>query len=197
MPSYLKPELDAIKVPTVIDIAWSAGFYEGEGHCSAVVSKAAIMVTQKDTELLYKLRDWFGGRVYFARCKSVRPDTQCHVWKAFGDRARLFLALVYPYLSSRRKAQADATHILDFLGDRSPSEFDYEEIRSMLDVKAAYSKVDPIKKAKRSQQMRDSYLRRMQNPEYASRTRANSLARSVKRRQDFKNSQSDGPERVM
>jgi hypothetical protein len=100
-----KPELDATKVPTALDIAWSAGIYEGEGTCRLCGhTKRGFMVSvaQKDPELLYRLRDWFGG--------SIRGVSKsgCHNWEICGDRARIFVALIYAVLTSRRKIQADA-----------------------------------------------------------------------------------------
>jgi hypothetical protein len=112
-----KPELDATKVPNALDIAWSAGIYEGEGTCRLCGhTKRGFMVSvaQKDPELLYRLRDWFGG--------SIRGVSKsgCHNWEICGDRARIFIALIYGFLTARRKAQADGTRALEFLRGTSP-----------------------------------------------------------------------------
>jgi len=115
-----KPELKATKVPTSHDIAWAAGFYEGEGtcrNCGHTERGFMVSVTQKDTECLYLLRDWFGGSV---RDNGARTGIQ--VWDACGDRARVFIALIYKFLSSRRRLQIDATGCLDFLENKT-SEF--------------------------------------------------------------------------
>ena len=110
------PALDATKTPTVLDIAWAAGFFEGEGHPRLNYKRGVdLSVSQKDPEILYRLRDWFGGAVRFAKCKTVPADRQVYQWNACGDRARLFFALVYHSLSARRKAQIDATGALEFL----------------------------------------------------------------------------------
>src|SRR5271170_6920004 len=108
-PMYVRPgrpDLDATKVPSLIDIAWSAGIYEGEGCCRlAGKTKRGLMiqVAQKDPELLYRLRDWFGGSVKFAHCSTVPADQQVYSWSACGDRARIFLALIYSFMTARRK----------------------------------------------------------------------------------------------
>lgn len=54
-----------------IDLAWAAGFYEGEGWVSFLNTPSMknpqlrLMVTQKDTVPLYKLKEIFGvGSVY-------------------------------------------------------------------------------------------------------------------------------------
>jgi hypothetical protein len=126
-----KPELDATKVPNEIDIAWAAGIYEGEGHCRLCGhTKRGFMVqiVQKDPELLYRLRDWFGGSV-----SGVRKGNSCHSYDICGDRARIFIALVYKFMTVRRKAQIDATETLDFLGSHSSMGLNAAQIRSQLD----------------------------------------------------------------
>ena len=51
MPYATKPELDATKTPTLLDIAWAAGVYEGEGtvHQRRIAS-AQTEVVQKKTQ---------------------------------------------------------------------------------------------------------------------------------------------------
>lgn len=123
-----KPELDATKVPTEIDIAWAAGIYEGEGTCRLCghgKRSFAAAVVQKDPELLYRLRDWFGG--------SVNTNgAWCHVWDICGDRARIFIALIYKFMTARRKLQVDETNCLDFLGMVSPEVLSERDIRLLL-----------------------------------------------------------------
>lgn len=112
-----KPELNATKVPTAFDIAWAAGFYEGEGtcrNCGHTERGFMVSVTQKDSECLYLLRDWFGGSV-----RDNGAGVGVHVWDACGDRARIFVALIYKFLSSRRRLQVDATGCLEFLEDKT------------------------------------------------------------------------------
>lgn len=116
------PALDATKVPTAIDIAWAAGFWEGEGSCRRTKTRGiSITAVQKDSESLYRLREFFGGNVRFARCATIPPEQQCHVWECCGDRARLFMAVIYSFLTARRKAQIDATRALEFLNGLSPA----------------------------------------------------------------------------
>lgn len=112
-----KPGLDATKVPTNLDVAWAAGIYEGEGSCVCPNVNGShsfsVMVSQKDPELLYRLRDMFGG--------TVRPymngGFDIHRWQICGDRGRVFLATIYPYLTARRKQQIDVTRAKIFLDE--------------------------------------------------------------------------------
>jgi hypothetical protein len=131
-------ELDATKFPAELDIAWSAGIYEGEGHCRRRKSQSGMAsVVQKDPEILYRLRDWFGGSIRLASAKTVPQDRWCYAWNICGDRCRAFLAVIYPYLSARRKAQVDAIEALAFLNGAAPDGMSFQEIRNALAERAA------------------------------------------------------------
>ena len=78
----ISPRLEPTKVPSELDIAWAAGVYEGEGSiCEPTpTASARIAVAQKDTEILYRLRDWFGGSVLRHCGRSPKPDQVCYKW---------------------------------------------------------------------------------------------------------------------
>jgi hypothetical protein len=124
-----RPDLDATKVPSAIDIAWSTGIYEGEGTCRLAGVRRGLMasVVQKDPEILYRLRDWFGGSV---RDNGAKID--CHTWDICGDRCRVFLALCYSFLSARRKVQVDKTNALEFMSGMSPAGLSQSDLQGRL-----------------------------------------------------------------
>ena len=130
---YSKPETRPTKVPNDIDIAWSAGVYEGEGNIanSNAYACSRIMVSQKDPEILFKLRDWFGGSVKKNSGGKTKPEDIIHKWIACGERGRVFAALIYGFMSSRRRAQIDKTRILDFLEGRNPQGLSMSELQSI------------------------------------------------------------------
>lgn len=144
MPYATKPELDATKTPTLLDIAWAAGVYEGEGtvHQRRIAS-AQTEVVQKDPEILYRLRDWFGGSVGMQGGGSTPEAWRCHSWTVCGDRCRLFVALIYGYLSARRRAAIDATRTLEFLRGQSPAGMALDDIRGLIaaHAEARYSQI--------------------------------------------------------
>lgn len=126
-------ELEPTKVPTAVDIAWAAGIYEGEGCCQASkIGRFTIRVTQKDPEILYRLREWLGG--------SVVKQGICHAWLACGDRGRYFTALIYSFLSARRKSQIDMACGLSFLHGADPSTLSIPEISDLLDSRPTRSR---------------------------------------------------------
>lgn len=112
--------LDAVKRPTAIEVAWAAGIYEGEGCCTTNHNGTgsmsfAITVAQKDPELLYRLRDLFGGKIgHYNRTFNKKVCPISH-WKICGDRARTFIGVIYPFLTARRKEQIEVTPAGDFL----------------------------------------------------------------------------------
>lgn len=109
--SINKPALS----PTIKDIAWAAGVYEGEGSIAAkeVVKKGVryrstpcISITQKDPWLTDRLRQLFGGKVYqFKSSNKAMGDTKYCRWVLHGPRCRGFAYTIYSFLSPRRKEQ--------------------------------------------------------------------------------------------
>lgn len=103
--------------PTDVEIAWAAGIYEGEGCAAGAEGRTIAVVNQKDPELLYRLRAMFGGRIEMIRADSPKF---CHKWLLYGDYARGFFALIWPYMTSRRKAQIEKANGLKFTGFKQP-----------------------------------------------------------------------------
>lgn len=102
--------------PTIRDIAWAAGIYEGEGTCQSVkyaqgIAKGvAVRVVQKDAWLTARLRELFGGSnsKYSIRCGSPKNPGERREywhWDLYGSRAIGFLETIYVFLSPRRQEQ--------------------------------------------------------------------------------------------
>lgn len=127
------PELDPTNIPSAIDVAWASGLYEGEGSVRGYNKRSTIaQMCQKDPEILHRLREFFGGSV----CEYANPGATkvgtIFKWTVAGDKARIFLALVYPFLSIRRKGQLDKSNALLFLSGHSPSELSREQLLARL-----------------------------------------------------------------
>ena len=92
----------AIEHPRLLDIAWAAGLYEGEGTCcTSGRGSFTVQITQKDTEILEKMQRLFGGYVYLRK-------SGVSAWQACGARARGFGFTIFSFLSQRRRAQLEA-----------------------------------------------------------------------------------------
>ena len=111
---WSKPEHAPIAHPSILDIAWAAGIFEGEGTCRRShgvkdpYGSMAITVGQKERWILDKLRDLFGGRVSISKAKpnSNIPSGPQHIWYVGGSRGRGFILTIFTFLSPRRRAQA-------------------------------------------------------------------------------------------
>lgn len=102
------PKTKASRSPSTHDIAWAAGIYEGEGTCGAHRTSSRSVrfhasVSQKNPEILLRLKALFGGGVYQFRSGAKR--TVMHNWQVNRARALGFLFTIYPFLSQRRREQ--------------------------------------------------------------------------------------------
>lgn len=89
--------------PTMRDLAWAAGFIEGEGS----FGRSVIAATQKGVEPLQMLHAFFGGTVREDRKKrGLGAGSKMWNWNAHGARARGIIMTLYPFFTTRRKAQA-------------------------------------------------------------------------------------------
>lgn len=95
---------DPVLTPTPVDVAWAAGFLEGEGNF-AVPTKggpsANAHATQKDREPLERLLALFGG--------TITKHGQRDIWKwnVYGKNAVALLEAISPYMSTRRRERID------------------------------------------------------------------------------------------
>ena len=106
-----------------VDIAWAAGFIDGEGCIQISKSKdkkdkdrlqfsLRVTVVQVDTRPLEFLQSLFGGHIHddSSRLKKERAKEgkwrPCKKWAIHGLDAYAFLVLIRPYLKTK-KEQAD------------------------------------------------------------------------------------------
>ncbi len=80
------------------DLAYIAGFWEGEGSAGFYSKgkgqrRLEVTVFQKDTRILYWLKENFGG--------IIRTTRSCSSWAIRYERAREFLLKILPYLRCR------------------------------------------------------------------------------------------------
>lgn len=94
-----------------IEVAWAAGFWEGEGYVYAWKHRAKpggkeyvylkVGASQKEPEPLEKLFVLFGGnRIH--RSSNIQRIWR---WGATGATADVFLDAIWPHLSQRRREQ--------------------------------------------------------------------------------------------
>lgn len=93
---------------TTREIAWCAGFLEGEGCFSLHSKNGGIMVSalQVQKEPLDKLYRVLGGKMSFRERKNKNPkNSDVWAWWVTGPRAASIMMTLYPFLSLIRKEQ--------------------------------------------------------------------------------------------
>ena len=98
----------AVLSPTIKDIAFAAGFCEGEASFlrSKLSKSQKVTLAQVNFEPLRWLQRRFGGNILCANRKRKRGNEQrCYRWEINGCRARGFMMTVFAFMSAKRKAQ--------------------------------------------------------------------------------------------
>ena len=87
------------------EIAWCAGFFDGEGCIAPIHGSYFIRVTQKNPEALVRFQKVFnGGKLY--RIQSEK--SYAHHYKLYGLDAILALVSMLPYLTVKREEAIEA-----------------------------------------------------------------------------------------
>jgi hypothetical protein len=84
----------------MLDIAWAAGIFEGEGNFRRAGRAVSVAVSQKDPALLWRLKALFGGAIY-----QHKSPAMIHTWLIHGARARGFAYTIFTFLTTRRRRQ--------------------------------------------------------------------------------------------
>ena len=94
-------------VPGPADLAWAAGFLEGEGSFTRTQHRLRVKAVQVNLEPLLKLQHFFGGRIY---SQKAYRDTHSpsFIWTANGRLAVAVVRQIYEMLSAKRQMQARA-----------------------------------------------------------------------------------------
>lgn len=101
-PRVNRTAMNAVESPSLCDLAWAAGVYEGEGHVRGREGDTIqVQIVQKDRWLLDRLVQLFGGAIY-----GPHGHSGCFNWYVSGVRARGFVLTIFTFLSPRRREQA-------------------------------------------------------------------------------------------
>lgn len=97
------PSVIATDSPGIIEIAWLAGFYEGEGCCTIVNNQFTLMIGQANREPLDKIKRFFGGKVYQT---ATHPTSgTVYYWKVNYERAEGIAFTIFTFLSIEKKSK--------------------------------------------------------------------------------------------
>jgi hypothetical protein len=90
--------------PTLRDIAWAAGFLEGEGSFVRRGVSTVVSAGQVNKEPVQRMLELFGGSLNSYDREPPNAPT-FWTWLAAGARGRGVAMTVYPFLSARRQRQ--------------------------------------------------------------------------------------------
>lgn len=89
----------------VKDIAWAAGFIEGEGYVHSARHSPAVECTQVQLEPLERLQRVFGGSISFVKRTTNNPKWQDYYrWQCYRKTAAAALMTIFCLMSPKRQA---------------------------------------------------------------------------------------------
>lgn len=100
----------AIKMATLRDIEWAAGFCEGEASFGKTRNSASVALPQTESrEPLERMLSLFGGSINFIDNTKIRQQginrRDQELWSISGSRARGFMMTIYSLMSPKRQYQ--------------------------------------------------------------------------------------------
>jgi hypothetical protein len=94
---------------SLTDIAWAAGFYEGEGS----VAERSAVISQVNRWPLERLFLLFGGNIHKTRRDTRYEAQEIFQWVICGQNGRDFIRAIYPFLSPKRQNQINIKFLTD------------------------------------------------------------------------------------
>lgn len=101
---------NATRIRTEVDIAWVAGFLEGEGHFRRSFSTNDRFGTEEasagqvNPEPLVRLQEFFGGSIHKKK-RSKWGLSDIFYWQVTGERARVLMRAIESLMSAHRRDQ--------------------------------------------------------------------------------------------
>jgi hypothetical protein len=90
------------------NIAWAAGLFEGEGHCSLIRNYPVLALGMTDKEVVEKFVSVIGvGNIRVIDSKRANHNKIWEVRITHSTTVIEVLSMLYPYLCTRRREQAD------------------------------------------------------------------------------------------
>lgn len=93
--------------PTTAEIAWVAGFLEGEGSFTFRGRNTCVNATQVQLWPLERLQDYVGGRLAVVTHHRKPQWSTINVWSMSGPSAIGVMMTIYTLMSPRRQGQID------------------------------------------------------------------------------------------
>ena len=109
-PKPRRQRWELIRQPTEVEIAWLAGFFDGEG-CIGIYPKSKgysyiVTISNTDPRPLAKFREIFGGNIHLNNNRHLaghENDRPCYHYALYARGAQLFLELALPYFVIKKE----------------------------------------------------------------------------------------------
>lgn len=98
---------EPVVAPTAADIAWAAGFLEGDGYFGKNRTTLEVSATQKTAWPLERLQEMFGGTLGQVTKQGLSRGNTYWRWRISGNNARRCWFLVRDWMSPRRQQQGE------------------------------------------------------------------------------------------
>lgn len=95
---------EATTLPTHTELAFAAGFMEGDGYFGKNKTTVSAEFHQKESWIIDKFQAWFGGAVGQVHKQGILKRSYWR-WRISGDRARNFMRATFEYYSPKRQGQ--------------------------------------------------------------------------------------------
>jgi hypothetical protein len=108
--------MEGVSMVSMRDIAWAAGFIEGEGSfydspgktSPSARGRTSLSASQVDPWCLSRLVDIFGGVIYGPWPNGGMGKRSIYRWNTWGSRAIGIMMTIYSFMSPRRQSQIES-----------------------------------------------------------------------------------------
>jgi hypothetical protein len=122
-------------VSTEVELAWAAGFFEGEGSVTITKRDDTLHVraAQVDREPLVRLQNMFGGHIRDKCIKATRNNKPCLEWNICTLAVLRFFEAIEPYVV-RPRVKERIRVAREFYAIKTDRRLDKEDRRRQMDT---------------------------------------------------------------
>lgn len=92
---------------SIVDLAWAAGFLEGEGSFYARDGSAKVSAGQVQKAPLERLHKLFGGHIWLKTAPTSLSSTPIWIWYLSSRRSAAVMMTLYAFMSPKRKQEIE------------------------------------------------------------------------------------------
>jgi hypothetical protein len=110
------------------EMAYFAGFFDGEGCVAIYVHKYVVSITNTDVRPLKRAKELWGGTINVQKRETLQGALQdLRRWSVYGRNSREFLNAILPYLIVKKEQVNIYLAILDLLPNKPIGSIGYSK----------------------------------------------------------------------